>query len=77
MKRVDGIMSHWSQQPHKPFLDFEDLKLGAPPPLAQSNMNSDINVTRYKIVWLAQQSYANRRDGIFIFFASKSGDLPE
>jgi hypothetical protein len=75
VKRVDGIMSQWAQQ-HKKFLNFEDLTLGAPVPPSQSNIKSDINVTRYKIVWLAQQSYANRRDGIFIFFASKSGELP-
>jgi hypothetical protein len=77
INRIDGIMSRWAQQPHKPFLNFEDLKLGAPPPPTQSNIKSDINLTRYKIVWLARQSYTDRRDGIFIFFASKAGELPE
>jgi hypothetical protein len=77
VKRIDGIMSEWAKQPHKPFLNYEDLRLGAPPPPSQSNIKSDINVTRYKIVWLAQGNYANRRDGIFIFFASKAGELSE
>ena len=75
MKSVDSIMQQWARQPHKLFLDWADLRLGAPVPPPQSSIKSDFNVTKYKMVWLAQQSYANRRDGIFIFF-TQAGELP-
>jgi hypothetical protein len=78
VSRIDNLMSRWAQQHHKPFLDIrlKDFEAGAPPPPLQSNIKSDANATRYKTVWLAQQSYANRREGIFSFFSSKAGELP-
>jgi hypothetical protein len=77
MSRIDNLMPRWAQQHHKPFLDIrlKDFEAGAPPP-QQSNIKSDTNVMRYKTVWLAQQSYANRREDILQFFASKAGELP-
>jgi hypothetical protein len=71
MIRIDNLMSQWTQQHHKPFLDLrlKDFEAGAPPP-RQSNIKSDANVTRYKTAWMAQSSYANRRDGIFGYFAT-------
>ena len=71
VSRIDSLMSKWTQH-HKPFLDLKDLELGAPVPPSQSNINSAFNVTRYKILWLSQQSYADRRKSIFIFFSSKA-----
>jgi hypothetical protein len=77
MTRIDGVISQW-QEHHKPFLDIrlKDFEAGAPTPPPQSNIKSDQNVMRYKTVWLAQQSYANTRDNIFIYFSSKAGELP-
>jgi uncharacterized coiled-coil protein SlyX len=69
MSRIDNLMSQWTQQHHKPFLDIrlKDFEASPPPP---QHIKSDANATRYKTAWLAQSSYANRRDGIFSYFAA-------
>jgi hypothetical protein len=64
-----------SRSIYEPINRLKDFEASAPPPL-QSNIKSDSNAIRYKTIWLAQQSYANRRDGIFSFFSSKAGELP-
>jgi hypothetical protein len=74
--RVDGLMSRWATLHHEPFLDI-NVEAGAPSPPAQSNIKSGTNLMRYRTVWLAQQSYVNRRDGIFSYFDTIAVDLPE
>jgi hypothetical protein len=74
MSRIDNLMSQWTQQHHEPFLDIrlKDFEASAPPP---QQIKSDANATRYKTAWLAQSSYANRREGLFGYFAAIIGDL--
>jgi hypothetical protein len=71
MSRIDNLMSQWTQQHHKPFLDIrlKEFEDSAPPP------QSDANATRYKTAWLAQSSYANMREGLFGYFAAIIGDV--
>jgi len=77
IKRIDSIISEWTQR-NKPFLDIRlrDFELGAPALPSQSNIKSDANVMHYKTVWLVQRRYANERENIFIFFTSKTRELP-
>jgi hypothetical protein len=77
MNRIDSLVPQWAAQPHKPFIDLEDLKLGAPPAPLQCNIKSAANVMRYSTVWHGQRSYSNRREEVLRFFASKSRELPE
>ena len=74
MSRIDNLMSQWTQQHHKPFLDIrlKDFEASAPPP---QQIKSDANATRYKTAWLAQSSYANMREGLFGYFAAIIGDV--
>jgi hypothetical protein len=74
MSRIDNLMSQWTQQHHEPFLDIrlKDFEAGAPLP---QHIKSDINVTRYKTARLAQSSYADRREGLFGYFAAIIGDV--
>ena len=74
MSRIDNLMSQWTQQHHKPFLDIrlEDFEASAPSP---QHIKSDANSTRYKTAWLAQSSYANRREGLFGYFAAIVADV--
>ena len=74
MSRIDNLMSQWTQQHHKPFLDIrlKDFEASAPPP---QQIKSDANATRYKTAWLAQSSYANRREDLFSYFAAIVGDF--
>ena len=74
MSRIDGLMSQWTQQHHKPFLDIrlKDFETSGPPP---QQIKSDANATRYKTAWLAQSSYANMREGLFGYFAAIIGDV--
>jgi hypothetical protein len=74
MSRIDNLMSQWTQQHHKPFLDIrlKDFEASAPPP---QQIKSDANATRYKTVWLAQSSYANRREDLSSYFAAIVGDF--
>jgi hypothetical protein len=74
MRRIDDLMSQWTQQHHVPFLDIrsKDLEAGAPPP---QQFESDANATRYKTARLAQSSYADKREGLFGYFAAIIGDV--
>ena len=74
MSRIDNLMSQWTQQHHKPFLDIrlEDFEASAPSP---QHIKSDANSTRYKTAWLAQSSYTNRREGLFGYFAAIVADV--
>jgi hypothetical protein len=74
MSRIDNLMSQWTQQHHEPFLDIrlKDFEAGAPPP---QQIKSDVNARRYKTAWLAQSSYASRREGLFGYFAAIIGDV--
>src|SRR5450755_535211 len=74
MSRIDNLMSQWTQQHHKPFLDIrlKDFEDSAPPP---QQIKSDANATRYTTAWLAQSSYANMREGLFGYFAAIIGDV--
>jgi hypothetical protein len=74
MSRIDNLMSQWTQQHHKPFLDIrlKEFEDSAPPP---QQIKSDANATRYKTAWLAQSSYANMREGLFGYFAAIIGDV--
>jgi hypothetical protein len=76
MRQIDNLMSQW--QPHdKPFLDFRPKDLeGAPAPPPQSSIRFVTNIIWYKTAWLAQQRYANRREGILKYLFSKAGELP-
>lgn len=71
MEQIDSVWPQW--QPHdKRFLDipakdFERSKLSAP---------SNINITRYMRVGIAQQSYADMREGILQFLDLKATDFP-
>src|SRR5580704_12320482 len=74
MSRIDNLMSQWTQQHHVPFLDIrsKDFEAGAPPP---QQIKSDANATRYNTARLAQSSYADKREGLFGFFAAIIGDV--
>jgi chromosome segregation ATPase len=74
MSRIDTVMSQWTQQHHEPFLDIrsKDLEGSAPPP---QHIESDANATRYKTAWVAQLRYADRREGLFGYFAAIIGDV--
>ena len=74
MSRIDNLMSQWTQQHHVPFLDIrsKDFEAGAPPP---QQIKSDANATRYKTARLAQSSYADKREGLFGYFAAIIGDV--
>jgi hypothetical protein len=74
MSQIDKLMSQWTQQHHKPFLDIrlKDFEASAPP---SQQIKSDTNATRYKTAWLAQSSYANMREGLFGYFAAIIGDV--
>jgi hypothetical protein len=74
MSRIDNLMSQWTQQHHKPFLDIglKEFEDSAPPP---QQIKSGANATRYKTAWLAQSSYANMREGLFGYFAAIIGDV--
>jgi hypothetical protein len=74
MRRIDDLMSQWTQQHHVPFLAIhsKDIDAGAPPP---QQFRSDANATRYKTARLAQSSYADKRDGLFGYFAAIIGDV--
>jgi hypothetical protein len=69
MNRIDDLMSQWTQQHHVPFLNTrsKDSEASAPPP---PHIKSDANTTRYKTAWLAQSSYADKREGLFGYFAA-------
>ena len=73
ISRIDSLMSQWTQQHHKPFLDIRLKDFEASAPLPQ-HIKSDANATRYKTAWLAQSSYANMREGLFGYFAAIIGD---
>jgi hypothetical protein len=72
MSRIDNLMSQWTQQHHEPFLDIRLKETSVPP---SQHIKSDANATRYKTAWLAQSSYASRRDGLFSYFAAIVGDV--
>jgi hypothetical protein len=74
MSRIDSLMSQWTQQHHEPFLDIRsnELEAGAPPP---QHIKSDMNAIRYKTARLAQSKYADRREGLFGYFAAIIGDV--
>jgi hypothetical protein len=74
MSRIDNLMSQWTQQHHEPFLDIrsKELEAGAPPP---QHIKSDVNAIRYKTARLAQSRYADRREGLFGYFAAIIGDV--
>jgi hypothetical protein len=74
MSRIDNLMSQWTQQHHKPFLDIrlKEFEDSAPPP---QQIKSDANATRYKTARLAQSSYADMREGLFGYFAAIIGDV--
>jgi hypothetical protein len=74
MSRIDNLMSQWTQQHHVPFLDIrsKDFEAGAPPP---QQIKSDANATRYNTARLAQSSYADKREGLFGYFAVIIGDV--
>jgi hypothetical protein len=74
MSRIDNLMSQWTQQHHKPFLDIrlKEFEDSAPPP---QEIKSDANATRYKTARLAQSSYADMREGLFGYFAAIIGDV--
>jgi hypothetical protein len=74
MSRIDDLMSQWTHQHHVPFLNTrsKDSEAGAPLP---QHVKSDDNVTRYKTAWLAQSSYADKREGLFGYFAAIIGDV--
>jgi hypothetical protein len=74
VKRIDGIMSEWAPN-YEPIFSGAGLAERAPLPPAQSNIKSDANATRWEMFWLTQGKYSNRRDNIFIFFTSKTGEL--
>lgn len=73
MTQIDSLWPQW--QPHdKRFLDihakdFERSALSPPSNIA-------INVTRYMTVGIAQQRYADMREGILQFLDLKARDLP-
>ena len=74
MSRIDNLMSQWTQQHHKPFLDIrlKEFEDSAPPP---QQIKPDANATRYKTARLAQSSYADMREGLFGYFAAIIGDV--
>jgi hypothetical protein len=74
MSRIDDLMSQWTQQHHVPFLNtrLKDSEASVPPP---PHIKSDANATRYKTAWLAQSSYADKREGLFGYFAAIIGDV--
>jgi hypothetical protein len=74
MSRIDDLMSQWTQQHHVPFLDIrsKDIEASAPPP---QQIKSEANATRYKTARLAQSSYADKREGLFGYFAAIIGDV--
>jgi hypothetical protein len=74
MSRIDNLMSQWTQQHHKPFLDIrlKEFEDSAPPP---QQIKSDANATRYKTARLAQSSYTDMREGLFGYFAAIIGDV--
>jgi hypothetical protein len=74
MSRIDELMSQWTHQHHVPFLDIrsKDLEAGPPPP---PQIKSDANAMRYKTAWLAQSSYADKREGLFGYFAAIIRDV--
>jgi hypothetical protein len=74
MSRIDNLMSQWTQQHHEPFLDIRsnELEAGAPPP---QHIKSDVNAIRYKTARLAQSRYADKREGLFGYFAAIIGDV--
>lgn len=76
MRQIDDRLSQW--QPHdKPFLEIRPKDLeGAPEPPPQSNIRFVTNMIWYKTAWLAQQRYANRREGILKYLFFKAGELP-
>lgn len=71
MKQIDTVWLQW--QPHEtPFLNIRQTDLErAPAPPPQNPVQSYVNVTRYKKMCLAQQRYADVRDGIFQYFSHK------
>jgi hypothetical protein len=74
MSRIDDLMSQWTHQHHVPFLNtrLKDSEASVPPP---QHIKSDANATRYKTAWLAQSNYANKREGLFGYFAALIGDV--
>jgi hypothetical protein len=77
MGLVDNIMQQWDTS-HKSFFDIrpQDFERGTRPP-PHSNIKSEVNATRYKTVGIAQQRYADIREGILLRFDLKARDLPE
>jgi hypothetical protein len=67
-------MSQWTDQHHVPFLDIRSKDVEASPPPPQQ-IKSDANATRYKTAWLAQSSYADKREGLFGYFTAIIGDV--
>jgi hypothetical protein len=74
MSRIDELMSQWTHQHHVPFLDIRSKDIEASPPPPQQ-IKSDANATRYKTAWLAQSSYADKREGLFGYFAAIIRDV--
>jgi hypothetical protein len=74
MTRIDDLMSQWTHQHHVPFLNtrLKDSEASAPPP---PQIKSDANAARYKTAWLAQSSYADKREGLFGYFVAIIGDV--
>ena len=70
---IDRITQDWDNT-HTPFFNDRLTNIdNAPGPPAIIVKHA--NVTRYKLVWNAQQSYANRRSNLLLFFETK-GRLP-
>jgi hypothetical protein len=74
MSRIDDLMLQWTHQHHVPFLNtrLRDSEASAPPP---PHIKSEANATRYKMAWLAQSGYADKREGLFGYFAAIIGDV--
>jgi hypothetical protein len=76
LDKIDDIAERWIPT-HRRFLDIRlpDYEAGGPAPPSHITVKSDVNMVRYKTIWLAHLSYVNRRDGILAYFASKAIDF--
>jgi hypothetical protein len=76
LSEIDMLLAQWSKH-HQSFLRLTHHELeGTPQPPSHIVKDTHENIVRFKTVWLAQQRYANQRDGIINFFATKAIEFP-
>ncbi len=72
IKQIDNIMSGDLGDRHAPLFNDRLRDIEHNTPLPPAELTAHDNQVHFRIVFLAQTSYANRRDNIFIYLSNKA-----